>query len=289
MGKRHKNGLKKAPIKKSSTSTSARPLLSAQYSNPGVQGVQTKDIALWCWAAVMAIALYLAPEKTPLWVVSGLIIAMAVLAAHPVLHIPWVLRATTARSRIFRSGMVMLGMIVIIGLYGWFVWPHSRRHMLTERERYNFEKPLTEQKEAREEVQLACPQADENTCIYAAQFINFFREAGWKVQGNVVERGMLGSPLPGVILVKRGTGQLDPNNWRSGLWMRFSPSLESVRQAFVNIGVEPDSIVDANLSENVIRVYIGSEKGNAAERTSLTDAMERIEQERRKGIIPKRQ
>src|SRR5262249_51549829 len=110
-----------------------------------------------------------------------------------------------------------------------------------------------------------------------------------EVQKNQVQRGMLGAPLAGVILVKRGTGTIDQSNWRSGLWTEVSPSLEHVRQAFINIGIEPDSIADQRLPENTIRVYFGSDKPNEGERTPLTDMMERIEGERRNGTIPKPQ
>jgi hypothetical protein len=69
----------------------------------------------------------------------------------------------------------------------------------------------------------------------------------------------------------------------------MSPSFENVRQAFINVGIEPGSIADQAVSENVIRVYFGSEKPNQAERTPLTDMMERVERERRNGTIPKSQ
>lgn len=236
----------------------------------------------------MAVALYLAPEKTPLWVIMGLL-CMAALATHPVLHLHWVTKAASGKSRAIRSLTAFSGMAGLVGLYGWFVWPLSHRHELNQRERSAFEQPLKQQKEPREEIQIACPQAEESTCVYAAQFINLFREAGWKVQGNAVQRGALGAPLAGVILVKHGTGTIDPSNWRSGLWTQMSPSFENVRQAFINVGIEPDSIADQALSENVIRVYFGSEKPNQAERTPLTDMMQRVERERRNGTIPKSQ
>ena len=178
-------------------------------------------------------------------------------------------------------------MILAVGSYGWLVWPPVRRHTFNQRERYAFEKPLQEQKEPRETITLSCPAADENTCVYAAQFVDMFREAGWKIQNNAVERVTLGRAYPGVILVKHGTGKLDPNNWRSGLWTQMSPSLEHVRQAFINVGIEPDSIADEALPQDMLRVYFGSEKINPSERTSLTDAMEALERERQRGTVPK--
>ena len=57
---------------------------------------------------------------------------------------------------------------------------------------------------------MACAQADEAACIYADQFINIFRDAGWKVHNNRLDRIMLARPWPGVVLFKKGTGQLVP-------------------------------------------------------------------------------
>jgi hypothetical protein len=68
----------------------------------------------------MAVALYLVPEKTPLSVFLGLL-CMAVLATHPTMHLPWVIRATSKKEKEVRSLTAVLGMILLVGLYGWFV------------------------------------------------------------------------------------------------------------------------------------------------------------------------
>jgi hypothetical protein len=158
---------------------------------------------------------------------------------------------------------------------------------LNEKEKVAFEEPLKAQVSPRDELQIACPGADESACIYASQFINLFRDAGWKVRGNIVDRVVLATPSSGVILYERGTGKLDPDNWRSGLWMRISPSLLHVRQAFINIGVEPDSGANPSLQDGLITVYFGSEKSNESERTQLTDVIDAMNSEIRKGHIPK--
>lgn len=248
---------------------------------------QAKDVVLWCLTGVMAVALYLAPEKTPGRVILGLL-CMAALALHPALHLPWVVNAVSKKARVARSSVALFGVGALIVLYGWLVWPPPRRHVFDLHERYAFEKPLTEQQSPREEIRIACPTADEKTCVYAAQFIDFFREAGWKVQGNSVERTVLGKPLAGVIFFQHGTGKLDPSNWRSGLWTAFSPSLENVRQAFVNVGIEPEAMADPAYPEGVIGVFFGAEKANPKERTQLTDDAEKITRARRSGQIPSR-
>ena len=182
-------------------------------------------------------------------------------------------------------------MVVAVALYGWFVWPHARRHVLTDRERRAFEKPLAEQNN------------HANKCIYSVH--KQMRVPAYTppsspiclgrlvrvVKGNVARKEEpWATRLPESFSRKRGTGHLDPNNWRSGLWMNMSPSLGECRShGFAGIGVQPDSFVDSALSEDEITVYFGPEKENAAERTSLTDSMERLEMERRKGTIPARQ
>src|ERR1700683_2966490 len=232
-----------------------------------------------------AIVVTLLPSRTPLATVIYLVVLFGVLL-YPTLHIvEWGFRSSR-RVIAVPSAFVCL-LVGIVGFGSW-IWPHPRRHVLAGAERTRFERPLQAQQAPREEIILACPQQEESTCVYAAQFINLFREAGWKVRGNIVERGMLGIPYSGVILVKRGAGQIDPNDWRSGLWSNISASFETVRAAIVSIGIEPDSISDAQLTENALRVYFGLEKDNNAERTPLTDMFTTIEQGRRSGKLPQR-
>ena len=180
----------------------------------------------------------------------------------------------------------MLCMVAIVFLYGWFVWPGVQRHLLSVNERYTFERPLTAQKSPREQIQFACPQDYEIACVYAAQFVDLFREAGWQVQSNQVERVTLAKPQGGIVLYKHGTGQLDPNNWRSGLWVAMSASLRSVYRAFSSLRIEPESAANPNLPEGVITIYFGVEKLNESEATELTRSMRTMEMEIRAGRVP---
>jgi hypothetical protein len=248
------------------------------------EGISTPDIILWCLAAVMAVALYLAPEKTPIRIGIGLL-CMVLFAIHPTLHLPWFTKAASKARRITNSLTAVFGMIALVGIYGWFVWPPNHRHFLNGKERSAFEHPLKEQKAPREEIQFACPQDDETVCVYAAQFIDLFREAGWKVSSNQVERVVLAKPQAGIVLYKHGTGQLDPNNWRSGLWVQMSASLRSVYRAFNSVGIEPDSAANPSLPENIITIYFGLEKPNEDEETELTRGMKKMDVEIREGRI----
>jgi hypothetical protein len=237
------------------------------------------DYTLACVGVSIAIGIVLAPPQTPL--LTGLwLLAFFGVLVYPVLHFSaWILGVKRKWDTDLPTVAIL---VVVVFLFGRAVWPRSHRHVFSETEQNVFEQPLKGQVEPHEEIQIACPQADENTCIYAAQFIDFFRDAGWTVRGNKVERVTLAKPLKGVILFKQGTGKLDPANWRSGLWTAFSPSIKSVGQAFVNVEIEPDSGANPDLPEGVITIYFGPEKPNEAEKTPFTRTMESL------GLVPKK-
>ena len=150
-------------------------------------------------------------------------------------------------------------------------WPPIRRHVLDDEEKGRFEEPLKRQTNDRYEIQLACPSADEATCVYAAQFINLFREAGWKVQNNQVQRVVLGVPYDGVRLFSYVAKYPEPDApVDSGVWTKITPSLISVYKSFSAIGIEPDSGIRNDMPENVLTVYFGSEKADESIPTGLT-------------------
>src|SRR5271157_1514130 len=90
---------------------------------------------------------------------------------------------------------------------------------------------------------------------WTAMFINIFREAGWKVQNNQVDRVTLGRPPAGIVLFRHTDGDPDPNDWRSGTWVRVSPGLVSVYQAFSNIGIKADGNARKDIPEGVMTIY----------------------------------
>jgi len=205
------------------------------------------------------------------------------LGIYPALHFSaWAVHSR--KAWIGRTCAIALLGLISIGV-GLKIWPPFHRHILTQDERDSFEKPLKEQTSPRELVQLACAQADEHTCVYAAQFIALFRESGWRIQENRVARITLARPDAGVTLFKKGTGHLDPDNWRSGLWTTVSPSFVNVSQAFENIGIEPEAGANPELAEDAITVYFGLEKANEGEGTRLTELMKKY----RAGLFPMQQ
>jgi hypothetical protein len=241
------------------------------------------DYTLGFLGIAIGIFLVLVPPQTRVATVIWLGALFSVLV-YPALHLAELVLRSNQKWRTYPTTLFILA--AVVATIGLRIWPLVHRHILSQDERMSFEAPLKSQAKNREEIWIFCPQSDEIICSYAVQYVNLFREAGWKVQGNAVQRATLANPPSGVVFFKHGNGQLDPNNWRSGLWTRMSSSLVSVRQAFINIGIEPDEQSDAQLPEDVLRVYFGVEKSNEMERTSLTDSIDQMNQAIKAKQIP---
>ncbi len=241
------------------------------------------DYALALISLAIGIVLVVAPPRTRVETFFWLLV-MFVALVYPALHL--VRTVLQARLKWIQAPAAIVVAATLASAIGYRVWPPIRRHTLNEKERALFEKPLSEQKEPREEIQLTCTQGDESVCVYAAQFVNIFREAGWKVRANHVEPVRMNNPTAGIILFKHGVGKLDPDNWRSGLWTALTASLIDVRKAFVNIGIEPESASNPELPEGVVSVYFGLEKEDESAPTNLTKTMEKLGKHWRGGPIP---
>jgi hypothetical protein len=241
------------------------------------------DYTLALLGVAITIFLVVAPPKTRIQTsVWSMILFGALL--YPVLHSVRAILEDHLKRLQIPAAFILLGAAIFA--LGYHIWPPIRRHTLSEHERVLFERPLSEQKEPREEIQIICAQGDEPACVYAAQFVNIFREAGWKVRDNHVEPVRMNNPTAGIVLFKRGQGKLDPDNWRSGLWTALTASLVDVREAFVNIGIEPEGAGNPELPEGVISIYFGLEKEDEGAATNLTKTMEKLGNQWRGGPIP---
>lgn len=222
----------------------------------------------------MAVALYLAPEKTPLWIYAGLV-CMVALAIHPTLYLPWVRHARSKKTKIKRSIAAVLVMIAIVGFYGWLIWSPIKRHTLSQKERTRFENALKPQKGGDLEVQIACPPNDERGCTYAGQFIRPVGDSGWKVQA-YVSRLTLTKPLDGIMIYRRG-GNRDYTlqHYDAGGYFNINePHLLAMQKAFQSIHIEPSGGTDPDIPDNVMMIYFGPERENEAEPTDLTKSTE---------------
>lgn len=241
------------------------------------------DYTLGLVAIVIGIVLVVAPPRTRAETVFWLFTMFGALI-YPSLHL--VRMALQAKLKWLQIPAAVVLSATLASATGYRVWPPIRRHTLSERERALFEKPLSQQMEPREEIQIVCAQGDESACVYAAQFVNIFREAGWKVRDNHAQPVRMNNPTAGIVLFKHGQGKLDPNNWKSGLWSALTESLIDVRRAFVNIGIEPESASNPELPEGVISIYFGLEKDDEGAPTDLTRTMTKLGDQWRGGPIP---
>jgi hypothetical protein len=221
-------------------------------------GVARGDIALWCLAGVMAVALYLAPQKTSLWTCASLV-CMAALAAHPTLYLPWVRNATDRKAKASRSIVAMSGMMVLIVLYGWTVWPPVPYYRnLTQKEKEQFMEILKSQKEPREQLKLTCPSNDEGLCVIATGYLELFQRAGWSTPTGGIERGLYGKSVSGISIAKKPEpGTADPNNPNLGLWVPQTVSIVTIIKAFDSLNLKVNRIAEQDLPENMISIYFG--------------------------------
>ena len=234
------------------------------------------DAVLWCLATAMALALQVFPGRSPFYI-AVCVVAMWMLLVYPVCHLPWVRKA---------FGRRIIALIIIscaIVAYGKYCWPPVHRHTLSKAEREKFEEPLKGLKQPQKSIHLYCAPEDEVDCEYAADLIPFFGEAGWDV-ASMVERVTLGRPKSGILVGLHGTVKPEDEpklKWNEGEWTLITPEEGAVRQAFVNIGIEPDSISGATIPENQINIYVGRERENESAPTDMTRTFENLERDRR--------
>jgi hypothetical protein len=151
------------------------------------------------------------------------------------------------------------------------------RHILTTEEQGKFEKPLLSQAEDKEQIGIVCPASDEPVCVYAAQFIDIFKQAGFVVSGGVVRRVTLGIPNAGVRLFTYSDYAFDPNQKPGiGHWVQMTPSLINVRQAFANIGIGTDQGSGNELPARTITVYFGPEEQGQTAAASLATSLQQL-------------
>jgi hypothetical protein len=232
-------------------------------------------------ALVSSIALTFVP-KTPaiLW---PALLAMVCLLIYGAFQLPWIREAKPQFTKVVRASIGVTCAIGVVSVYGAIVWPPHHRHTLSKDERAKFEKPLMDLKQPKMVIHLYCAPADEADCEYAGELIPLFGEAGWDV-ANIVERVSLSRPRPGILIGTHGTVKPEDEpkmKWNEGEWSRITPQRTAVRQAFLSIGIEPDSSGGAIIPENQINIFVGHEREDESAPTSMTREYEYLERNRR--------
>ncbi len=134
----------------------------------------------------------------------------------------------------------------------------ASRHPLSPSESERFVAGLQKVSTLKGSVRLSCPAADEAACVYAAQYIDIFKTAGWTVEGGIVNRVTLGIPYSGIRLFSHSDFGFDPNmKAGEGHWLKVTPFSTALEQAFINIGFGSERGGEVDLSEDMTNVYFG--------------------------------
>ncbi|MEJ7608729.1 MAG: hypothetical protein WKF37_21270, partial [Bryobacteraceae bacterium] len=107
------------------------------------------------------------------------------------------------------------------------------------------------------QIRIGCPPSQEDSCVHAGDFLDFFRRAGWRVEGNSVQRVTMGKPEAGILLFLHGSGQNDPNDPNSGLWTTETESVKTVEAAFKKIGLRVGHRAAREIPEGIIAIHFG--------------------------------
>jgi len=107
-------------------------------------------------------------------------------------------------------------------------------------------------------IHITCPDLDEDTCVFANQFIPLFQRAGWKVEGPVVERVKILRPTKAIMIVTFGPPLIHPQNPDEGVYTKVLPWEQPIMTAFKLMGVSPEISTDSTLPESELRLYFGS-------------------------------
>jgi hypothetical protein len=212
----------------------------------------------WYLAAFMALVLWLLAPKIGRTLTVFVLIAMGACLVRPIGQLPWVRTAETVSKKLLLWGSLLAAAFIGIGLFGIYVWPHLPYYRsLSSKEMALFNGSLGKAPTGAEKIRLGCPQANEELCVVAGQFLPLFQRAGWSVEGNAVQRLVLPKPLSGVALFEHGEGTADPANPDQGLWMSQTKTVVQIVKAFGVVDMPPTSAADATMPVGTLGIYFG--------------------------------
>jgi hypothetical protein len=136
----------------------------------------------------------------------------------------------------------------------------ASRHPLSKAEQAKFEKAAATQF-PKGPIRISCPVADEPTCVYAAQFIDPLKRAGWVVDGGVVHRVTLNIATAGIMMTTYTPAAFDPaQNPDTGRVVQVPFSLMAVQEAFVGVGLGFITLGENDIPKDMINIYFGPEE-----------------------------
>jgi hypothetical protein len=170
----------------------------------------------------------------------------------------WVL-AGNVSSKKWKFSLVTCGIILISAAMLWlYLILRPLTGALTREQQLAFTKVLKTALVAPDYTIIACPEADETTCVYANSYIPLFQRAGWKIKGPSVQRVLVGRPQSGVWVSHLGPPLADPQDPDHGVWSKIPPFLQPIKTAFGIVDIPVGSENDPLLPFNEVRVYFGS-------------------------------
>lgn len=224
------------------------------------EGFQPKDIIAICLVAYMALALFPLVPKLGRELTAVVLVLMVGTLWYPAWHFAgWMTgRVKWSRRACFAPAMVVVSVLhVLFGAYVWPPLPYYR--MLSRKEIASFNAALDKAPQGTAQIRIGCPPANEEVCVTAEQFLPLFQRAGWKVEGNSLQRISVLKPVAGVTIFQHGIGTADPSNPDQGLWAVRSQSLVQVTNAFTSLGMVPGTAADVAMPEGVLAIYFGPE------------------------------
>jgi hypothetical protein len=189
------------------TAREAARLLMRQQAQP--RGFRW-DYTLALAVAVIAVIQVFVPPQTPRTALFWLVATFG-MGIYPVLQIAewgvgregsWIVR-----------GVALAVWSVAMGVFGFRVWPAiPYYHKFAKEELTQFSSTVSNPPSDAEQLRIGCPQSSEDLCITAGQFLPLFQRAGWKVEGNSIQRLILPKPISGVVIFRHGQGTPVPSN-----------------------------------------------------------------------------
>lgn len=212
----------------------------------------------WFLAVFIALALLLLAPKIGRSTTFVALIAMACCLIHPIKQLGIVRDASSHRMKRCWFSILMGLAIAMIVIFAIFVWPPLPYYRILSRNDTDlFNRYLGRAPAGEEAIRIGCPQANEEICVIAGQFLPLFQRAGWKVEGNSVQRLVLPKPISGVALFEHGIGAPDPANPEQGLWAQQTLAIIQITKAFTSIKMIPSAAGDSTMPEGVIGIYFG--------------------------------
>ena len=139
---------------------------------------------------------------------------------------------------------VLVGAILGIGITLYRMYSDSKKplHNFSVREKDDFVASLKARGTPAHSVWLACPEEREDICQRVRQFVDMFKNAGWRVEQNRVITWSPAHPLEGVHLILNSGDAIDSS---------------VVKNSFTSLGIPVQAASAPDVPHNSIGIFFG--------------------------------